>query len=62
MKNLKKYQSHIELVGNEINENITLKLKYLLRTRFRLAIQKKKKMANKVRNSKALKIFRNVFV
>lgn len=55
----KNNQSHIERVGNEINENITLKLN--LRTRFRSAIQKKKKV-NKVRDSKALKIFRNVFV
>lgn len=62
----KKNQSHIERVGNEINENITLKLNYLLRTRFRSVIQKKKEEeeeeANKVRDSKALKIFRNVFV
>lgn len=54
----RKNQSHIERVGNAMNENNSLKLNYLLRTRFRSAIQKKKK----VRGSKALKIFRNVFV
>lgn len=58
-KKTKKNQSHIERVGNEISENITLKVKYL--TEFRSAIQKKKNF-NKVRDSKALKIFRNVFV
>lgn len=57
----KKNQSHIERVGNDINENITLKVNYLDKISTGHPEEEKNK-ANKVRESKALKSFWNVFV